>query len=116
MQTQRVEISPSEWTEIAHGSENVLMDIGIAEDVLMHFSNTDNAPDIDAPAHRINSWTRPFDLERMGMVSGQRVWVKSIKEAGYIVVTREVDVFIGFIPDQSDSLITVNGLTFKSKE
>jgi hypothetical protein len=116
MITQRVEITDGGWVEITDGSPIILAEGGAAGSFLVHFSNTSSAPLIDAPAHRVQTFQAPLDFTQYNLTAGQRVWVRAQSGGGFIVVTREVDVFVAFVPSGSDSLVASNGLIFKSKE
>jgi len=112
MITQRVEITDSEWVEITQGSPIILADGGASGSFIVHFGNTATQPDIDAPAHRVQTFQAPLDFTQYGLTSGQRVWIRSQSGNGFIVVTRDVDVFVLFVPSGSDGLVASNGLTF----
>ena len=116
MQTQRVEITDASWTEITLGSPIILAEGGVAGAFFVHYSNTSIQPDLDAPAHRVQTFQAPLDFTSYGLTAGQRVWVRAQSGNAFLIVTREVDVFVRFVPSLSDSLITENGWTFKSKE
>jgi hypothetical protein len=116
MQTQRVDITDSAWVEITQGSQIILAEGGVSGEFLVNFTNTDEQPDIDAPAHSISTFQPRIDFTQYGLISGQRVWVRSKSGNAFIVVTREVVVYVLFVPTGSDRFITSNGNTFKSIE
>lgn len=116
MQTQRVDITSDAWVEINQGSTVILAEGGASGSFLIHFSNTATAPELTAPAHEIQTFQAALDFTQYNLTPGQRVWVKSKSGDGYIIATREVDVFVRFIPSGSDFLITADGNTFNSKE
>ena len=116
MQTQRVEITDTSWTEITLGSPIILAEGGVSGAFFVHYSNTSTQPDLDAPAHRVQTFQAPLDFTQYGLTAGQRIWVRTQSGNAFLVVTREVDVFVRFVPSLSDALITENGLTFNSRE
>lgn len=113
MQTQRVDISPDDWTEIGQGSDLILVEGASSDAFFLHFSNLSAKPEISAPFHQFETWPNAIDFSRFGMVPGQRVWVRSKARPSSLTVTRNVDVYTLFVPIGSDSLQTVNGNTFK---
>ena len=116
MITQRVDITDSGWVEITQGSPILLAEGGTDGVFLVHFSNSAIAPALSAPAHRVQTFQAPLDFAQYGLTAGQRVWVRSQRGNSFLFVTREVDVFVLFIPSGSDSLTTEDSLTFNSKE
>jgi hypothetical protein len=116
MQTQRVDITDTAWVEITQGSPIVLAEGGVAGSFLVHFANTQAEPDLDAPAHKVQTFTAPFDFTQFALVSGQRIWVRSHRGNAFLIVTRDIVVFTGFVPLGSDRLITSGGKTFLVQE
>jgi len=116
MQTQRVEITDAAWVEITQGSPIILAEGGVSGSFLVHFSNVSTQPEIDAPAHRVQTFQAPLDFTQYSLTAGQRVWVRSQSRGAFIVVTREVVVYVLYIPSGSDRYITSNGLTYKVQE
>lgn len=116
MITQRIEITDSGWVEVTQGSPIILAEGGVAGSFLVHFSNTSTEPLINAPAHRVQTFQAPLDFTQYSLTAGQQVWVRSQSGNGFIVVTREVDVFVPFVPSGSDGLVTSNDLNFNVKE
>ena len=116
MITQRVDITDSAWVELTLGSVLVLVEGGAGGVFLIAFSNTSDQPDIDAPAHRVQTFQSAIDFTQYGLTPGQRVWARHTSGNSFLVVTREVDVFVDFVPSGSDALITSGGLIFNSIE
>lgn len=116
MQTQRVDITVSEWVEVTQGSAIILAEGGVSGSFLVYFSNTNIPPDLDAPAHRVETYQAPLDFTQYGLTAGQRVWIRSNTGDSFITITRDVEVFVPFAPLGSDGMITSNGLTFFSQE
>ena len=116
MQTQRVDITDSAWVEITLGSQIILAEGGVSGEFLVHFSNTSDQPDVDAPAHRISTFQPRIDFTQYALNAGQRVWARAKSGEAFIIVTREVAVFVRYVPVASDSYITSNGLTYNVLE
>ena len=116
MQTQRVDITDAAWVEITQGSAIILAEGGVSGSFLVHFSNTDIQPDLNAPSHRVQTFQSPLDFTQYNLNAGQRVWMRSQSGNSFIIVTRQVVVFVPFVPSGSDGLITSNGLRFYSQE
>lgn len=116
MKTQIVDITEDSWTEITNGSTVLLAEGGVCGSFYLHFANSQTPPEITAPAHRIQTFQAAFDFSNLTLQLGQRIFARSENGPAFLIVTREVDVYEGFIPSGSDALITRNGNTFKSKE
>ena len=116
MITQRVDITDDAWVELTLGSVLVIVEGGVSGLFLITFTNTSNQPSIDAPAHRVQTFQAAIDFTQYGLTPGQRVWARSPSGNSFLIVTREVDVFVRFVPSGSDALITSNGFTFNSIE
>jgi len=116
MQTQRVDITDTAWTEVTQGSNIILAEGGVSGSFLVHFSNTDIQPDLDAPAHHVQTFQATLDFTQYNLTAGQRVWVRAQSGSAVIIITRDVVVFVPFVPSGSDGLITSNGLRFYSQE
>ena len=116
MITQRIDITEGAWTEITGGSDILLVEGGVSGSFLLHFQNSQTPPAIDAPAHRVQTYQAPIDFTLFNLPLGQRLFARSFKGNSFVIVTREVEVYVNFIPLGSDSLLTANGNTFKVKE
>ncbi len=116
MITQRIDITEGAWTEITGGSDILLVEGGTAGSFMLHFENSQTPPAIDAPAHRVQTYQAPIDFTVFNLPLGQRIFARSYSGNSFVIVTREVEVYVNFIPSGSDSLLTVNGNTFKVKD
>ena len=116
MITQRVDITDDAWVELTLGSVLILAEGGTGGSFLITFTNTSNQPDLNAPSHKVQTYQVAIDFTQYGLIPGQRVWARSPSGNSFLIVTREVDVFVRFVPSGSDSLITSNGFTFNSIE
>jgi hypothetical protein len=116
MQTQRVGISDDAWVELTQGSLVLLVEGGTSGSFLVHFSNTLDQPAVDAPAHRVQTFQAPLDFAQFGLNAGQRVWARSFVGAAFVVVTREVVVFVNYVPSGSEAYITSAGMVYQSQE
>jgi hypothetical protein len=116
MKTQRVEITQEAWVELALGSAALIVESLSSGPFLLHFSNSATAPDLDAPAHEVQTFRAVFDFDIMALALGQRVWARAKEGTASLIVSRDVDVWVGFLPLNSDALITSSGNTFTVKE
>lgn len=89
MQTYEQELTPDSWVEILGGADNIYFDITTGSDhVLLTFTESVDAPALDAPAVPVRSWPHGHDFAGGGYGAGQFIWARSASSVFDIVVVR----------------------------
>ena len=88
MRTYEQHLTAAAWVEILNGARYIAFDLIEESTVLLHWSEDDVEPALDAPYIRIDSTANQFAFQASGYPDGQRLWARARAGSFDITVLR----------------------------
>lgn len=87
MQTTAISLT-TDWALISEAEHTCIFDVQSSGVVIVHFSESNIAPDASAPGIEVQSWPASFDFAMTGMTGVQHVWARAKSGIVPIVVVK----------------------------
>ena len=88
MQTISYDLTSESWEEVLGSNNAISIQVRSANNIRLHFSDSETPPALDADYSLIESWPPKMDCECSSQTGQSKVWARAVDSPARITVVR----------------------------